>query len=97
MPQVIEEKRSIRKNRQAGLSSANPSMTMLHVEQKKTPGKIPGVVRFHVEQRRCQRRSGITTWRDFSLLDSRTSAEELESRSWMMTSSSRRADRASSR
>lgn len=44
-----------------------------------------------------QRRSGITTWRDFSLLDSRTSAEELESRSWMMTSSSRRADRASSR
>lgn len=45
----------------------------------------------------CQRRSGITTWRDFSLLDSRTSAEELESRSWMMTSSSRRAERASSR
>ena len=64
---------------------------------KKTPGKIPGVVRFHVEQRSGQSRSGITTWRDFSLLDSRTSAEELESRSWMMTSSSRRAERASSR
>lgn len=34
---------------------------MLHVEPKKTPGKIPGVVQFHVEQRCRQRRSGITT------------------------------------
>jgi len=44
-----------------------------------------------------QRRSGITTWRDFSLLASRTSAEEFESRSWITTCSSRSADRASSR
>ena len=44
-----------------------------------------------------QRRSGMTTWRDFSLLASRTRAEELESRSWITTCSSRRADSASSR
>ncbi len=29
--------------------------------QKKKPGIFPGLVRFHVEQRCCQRRSGITT------------------------------------
>ena len=51
---------------------------------------------FHVEQDR-QRRSGITTWRDFSLLASRTRAEELASRSCSTTCSSRRADRASNR
>lgn len=41
--------------------AAVASATMLHVEQKKTPGKIPGVHVFHVERRSCQRRNGITT------------------------------------
>ena len=36
---------------------------------------------FHVERDCDHRRSGITTWRHFSLLASRTSAEELASRS----------------
>ncbi len=44
-----------------------------------------------------QRRKGMTTCRDFSLLASRTRAEELESRNWMTMCSSRSADSASSR
>ncbi len=65
--------------------------------QCKTPGINRASTRFHVKHASRQRRSGITTWRDFSLLASRTKAEELASRNWMMMCSSRRAESASSR
>src|SRR5690606_12376414 len=49
------------------------------------------------EQPPGQSRSGITTCRHLSLLDSRTCADESASRSCRITFSSRRADNASSR